>query len=1369
MRSESLLNTLRGVLAALSILLTSTSVRSEGEFRVIQDDRSGIRIELPLEVLAVNKATKWGQSWSSRDGSITIDTLGLSDRTIQDLYETLRMTRGRTLTHSELGESSFVLQGKDVDGTHFYVEAQQNGGFIRGFSLVYSEKRQPQAPRLIQRIKGSFQALAAGGQSTAAPSAKSTSATPAPGTPAGTQKINVVPSLAKFGSYDDAMLSPNGRLAATIDANVSIRLWDITTGRLLRTLHYFALFSSVSFLPDSKHIASGHKDGSIKIWDVTSGDAVVTLKASEKEIWSIWIDDKGEYLVSGDDDGIIKVWDIARLKAAYRFGFRVPGPDTPRIRDARLSSDRSRLIALNDDTVKIFNVQTAKVEKSFKIPKDWTFVLRSILDEELLMVQSTQECALPTIGVIRVSNGPRVQVVDKPPKCEKPKDDHNSRDARLYRSEDRRQLILVQDRLPLKFWNIETGRVERSITWPSDTNSSILDISHGLGLALAYKDGTISIHTFENGTSVQKLKSYGWPASIVMASHGGRHVLLHHSGTGAERPVAQLWQVSDVAPRTITLPSSPDIEVWDFVEGDNVALASLDKGQPGEQDRRQRTEIILFSIENGHEQQRFALPGIKSVHRARLSPDGKWIFVLGEDDKEKDVAFLVESKTKRIRLTFKATEREQDVSAVTFSADSTKFALGRWNGRPEIWSIQTLQRIKLLEAPKDDDFVTAIRSLAFSDDSQLLVAGSRDSGVYLWNVSTGRLARAFPRKDYIAGHVNFSSVAISHDRKLVVAGLAQRAVSSGDIGAESGIKVWDRETGNLKFTLEGHGGGVGAVTFSPDDGWIVSANYDGTIRYWDRANGTMVAAFSSAADGRWLIVTDRGFFAGSPDSDDLINVVRGLDAYSVSQFYEHLYQPDLVRELLNGDREAKYSEAAHKLDLPKILESGPAPALELVEKQTEVLEQAVRIKVRIKDEGGGIGARVVWRVDGRAQGETRAPPSPQTGDSSVVIEQVLKVDPGQHHSVQVVAYNKAGLLASVPLHVWFDKFGASITEQRMHVLAIGITEYEKKEWRLDAAAKDAKDFADAMETAGKGLFAKVKVTLVQDHQATAKGIEQAFAKIAKDPDLKPTDVFVLYLAGHGRYDGARYYFVPQELNTDMPPKGKGHRIQSDAIGQEVFQRWIASVQVDKRIVVIDTCESAEGTAAMIRQLASPRLTAMEQLQHATGDNLLAAAGQAAFESNKLGHGLLTYAVLESLTKKQGADKDEQVTFDMVASHAIERVPVLSREIFGQEQWPIRKNSPGSPIPIGFRRVELNLPNVATPIHRNFVLTKDALVRTRPDPSAVSDPSITLETPMIVNILGYNEKGDWVRIQWGSGLGVGWVPSEAVKEPKKGPQ
>jgi hypothetical protein len=522
----------------------------------------------------------------------------------------------------------------------------------------------------------------------------------------------------------------------------------------------------------------------------------------------------------------------------------------------------------------------------------------------------------------------------------------------------------------------------------------------------------------------------------------------------------------------------------------------------------------------------------------------------------------------------------------------------------------------------------------------------------------------------------------------------------------------------------------------------------------------MTAVFSSGEDDHWLIVTHRGFFAGSSDSGDLINVVHGLNAYPISQFYEKLYQPPLVSELLKGDPEAKYSKAAHELDLRKILDDGPAPSLELLEKRTEILEQAVRIKVRVKDEGGGIGRYVIWRVNGQVQGNTRTPLLERDGASFVIVEQVLKVDPGQQHKVEVVAYSKEDLFRSAPLSIIVDSFGPSITERaRMHVLAIGVTDYENKGWRLPLAAGDAKAFADAMEIVGKGYFTEVRSTLVRDGEATTKGIEQPFAKIAKE--VKPNDVFVLYIAGHGRYDGT-FYFVPQNFNPE-----KGHTIRNDAISQDNWRDWIASVKVNKRVVVLDTCESAEGTGNFIRQLADPRLAAMELFQYATGDNLIAAAGQGAFESNRLGHGLLTYAILESLAKERGANTEELIKVDAVAAHAMDRVPVLSQEIFGQVQLPSRKLSQGYPVPIGYRRLELKAPAI-NPLRRNFILMEDVVVRDGPDPQAVSKPPRKLSAPMIVNILKYNDRGNWVQIQWGNGMGDGWVPIETIREPKQGP-
>jgi WD40 repeat protein len=230
----------------------------------------------------------------------------------------------------------------------------------------------------------------------------------------------------------------------------------------------------------------------------------------------------------------------------------------------------------------------------------------------------------------------------------------------------------------------------------------------------------------------------------------------------------------------------------------------------------------------------------------------------------------------------------------------------------------------VLPAPKGDDSDTW--SLAFSHDGRLLLGGSLfNETVFIWNTSTGRLVRKFDLGESRAHYRHAAAIAVSRDGKLIAAGLGQRAVSSGDVGAErGGIEVWDTATGKLRFTLRGHDGAVFALTFSPDDRWIVSGSLDGTVRYWDRAEGTWSATFTPTPDGRWIVLTAGGFFAGSADSDALISVVRGLQSIPAAQLRDQLFRPDLAEQLLKGDPQHRYRRAAGGLDLDQLFDAAVA-------------------------------------------------------------------------------------------------------------------------------------------------------------------------------------------------------------------------------------------------------------------------------------------------------------------------------------------------------------------------------------------------------------------------------------------------------------
>ena len=86
-----------------------------------------------------------------------------------------------------------------------------------------------------------------------------------------------------------------------------------------------------------------------------------------------------------------------------------------------------------------------------------------------------------------------------------------------------------------------------------------------------------------------------------------------------------------------------------------------------------------------------------------------------------------------------------------------------------------------------------------------------------------------PHGEPFEGHLSsVESVAFSPDGKLIVSG-------SGD----ETIRLWDAATGALHGEpLEGHLGSVNSVAFSPDGKLVVSGSNDKTVRLWDVATGS---------------------------------------------------------------------------------------------------------------------------------------------------------------------------------------------------------------------------------------------------------------------------------------------------------------------------------------------------------------------------------------------------------------------------------------------------------------------------------------------------------------------------------------------------
>jgi uncharacterized caspase-like protein len=239
------------------------------------------------------------------------------------------------------------------------------------------------------------------------------------------------------------------------------------------------------------------------------------------------------------------------------------------------------------------------------------------------------------------------------------------------------------------------------------------------------------------------------------------------------------------------------------------------------------------------------------------------------------------------------------------------------------------------------------------------------------------------------------------------------------------------------------------------------------------------------------------------------------------------------------------------------------------------------------------------------------------------------------------------------------------TPPKLFVMAVGVNDYYDSRLRLSYAVPDATAIAEGFRKAGAGLYAAVDITTVLDKDVTIANLDKVFAELGKK--AQPRDVFVFFLAGHGKTRNGRYYFLPRDFRYEDEDS-----IEKAGMDQDKFQAWFAKIPARKSILLYDTCESGSltGNAARGSDI-DERLGALNRMTRATGRTFLTATTDdaPALEGYR-GHGVFTYAILDALDHGD-VNNNGLIEVSELADYIDRKVPDISFEAFKLRQIPQR--------------------------------------------------------------------------------------------------
>lgn len=581
-----------------------------------------------------------------------------------------------------------------------------------------------------------------------------------------------------------------------------------------------------------------------------------------------------------------------------------------------------------------------------------------------------------------------------------------------------------------------------------------------------------------------------------------------------------------------------------------------------------------------------------------------------------------------------------------------------------------------------------VTSLGISSDGKYLASASVDQTVKVWSLE-GILAQNAAFKQEGAWGAVFQPRAEEGGYLLVT------SLSKAGIAARRGLKVgdkivrvWHVENAEEQKLID-PGEMLQALESKPIWQTVVLsvAEEDDTKRILLVPAWEPLMTLFVTRNSEWAAWTPQGYYHASVEGDEMFGwqINRDWDLrplfYRADRFRQQLERPEVMRRLLRTG------------NLPDALQAtvGSVPP-DVQDRVSSVSATLPNLRILQPRDNARIGEGelidLVAKADFPSQQATEdyklrcyvnqvpmgEPVHEAAGQTGTYRWQMPPVD--EYNRVEVMAVHQEERADSpysdAAVHVRAEL--AQRDPPRLHLVAFAAEDYNGEQIRLDYAVDDAKSFVEALEKGAGRYYELGTVVTLTNQQINRRSVDATITDLrGRLGDVRPQDVLITFIAGHGIAQGDEYYFLPPDPElTDV----RASLIERLGVPWRIFRR-LAAVPC-RKLFLLDTCHSGNAlflaTDPLYHQKHAVRPIKRTQSVVVSATDV----GQNSYEEESLEHGLFTYSLLKALDgsadgySKQGASSpgpDGTVELGESVYYVVQEVPKLAQRLGGRDQHP----------------------------------------------------------------------------------------------------